>query len=208
VELFEQIRLEYEFGVGTIQGVARKLRVHRRVVREAIQSAIPARRKKTERPHMKMAPAVEFIDAILEADRKAPRKQRHTAKRIWERIRAEVPGCTAAGRTVRQYVERRKEALGLTRHETFVPQSYDWGIEAQVDWYEAYADLDGERIKLQVFLAAVDGQRSGLSSRLSASHAAGVSGSTRVSVPLLWRRLPSPSVRQPFQCSEEDLARL
>jgi transposase len=151
VELFEQIRLEYEFGIGTIQGVARKLHVHRRVVREAIQSAIPARRKKTERPHMKMAPAVEFIDAILESDRKAPRKQRHTAKRIWERIRAEVPGCTAAGRTVRQYVEHRKEALGLARRETFVPQSYDWGVEAQVDWYEAYADLDGERVKLQVF---------------------------------------------------------
>ena len=91
MELFEQIRLEYEFGVGTIQGVARKLRVHRRVVREAIQSAIPARRKKTERPHVKMAPAAEFIDAILEADRKAPRKQRHTAKRIWDRIREEVP---------------------------------------------------------------------------------------------------------------------
>jgi transposase len=151
VELFEQIRLEYEFGVGTIQGVARKLRVHRRVVREAIQSAIPARRKKTERPHMKMAPAVEFVDAILEADRKAPRKQRHTARRIWDRIREEVPGCTAASRTVRQYVEQRKEALGLVRRETFVPQSYDWGVEAQVDWYEAYADLDGERVKLQVF---------------------------------------------------------
>jgi hypothetical protein len=40
VELFEQIRLEYEFGAGTIQGVARKLRVHRRLVREAIRSAI------------------------------------------------------------------------------------------------------------------------------------------------------------------------
>jgi transposase len=151
VELYEQIRLEYEFGVGTIQGVARKLRVHRRVVREAIRSAIPARRKKTERPHVKMAPAAEFIDAILEADRRAPRKQRHTAKRIWERIREEVPGCTAAERTVRQYVEQRKEALGLARHETFVPQSYDWGVEAQVDWYEAYADLDGRRVKLQVF---------------------------------------------------------
>lgn len=151
VELFEQIRLEYEFGVGTIQGVSRKLRVHRRVVREAIQSAIPARRKKTERPHVKMAPAAAFIDSVLEADRKAPRKQRHTAKRIWERIRAEVPGCTAAERTVRLYVEQRKEALGLARRETFVPQSYDWGVEAQVDWYEAYADLDGERVKLQVF---------------------------------------------------------
>jgi len=45
----------------------------------------------------------------------------------------------------------RKHALGLAEHEVFVPQSYDWGVEAQVDWYEAYADLDGERIKLQVF---------------------------------------------------------
>jgi len=151
VELFEQIRLEYEFGVGTIQGVARKLRVHRRVVREAIQSAVPAPRKKTERPHIKMAPAAEFIDTILEEDRKVHRKQRHTATRIWHRIRDEVPGCTAAERTVRLYVEQRKEALGFGRHEIFVPQSYDWGIEAQVDWYEAYADMDGERIKLQVF---------------------------------------------------------
>ena len=55
VELYEQIRREYEFGAGTIQGVARKLGVHRRMVREAIQSAVPARRKKTERPHLKMA---------------------------------------------------------------------------------------------------------------------------------------------------------
>ena len=52
---------------------------------------------------------------------------------------------------MRQYVAQRKEALGLARRETFVPQSYDWGVEAQVDWYEAYADLDGERVKLQVF---------------------------------------------------------
>ena len=96
-------------------GVARKLGVHRRMVREAVRSAVPARRKKTERPHVKMAPAAAFIDAILEADRKAPRKQRHTAKRIWDRIRAEVPGCTAAERTVRQYVERRKQELGSGR---------------------------------------------------------------------------------------------
>jgi hypothetical protein len=98
-----------------------------------------------------MVAAVAFIDGILEADRKAPRKQRHTAHRIWQRIREEVPGCTAAERTVRQYVEQRKQALGLAERETFVPQSYDWGVEAQVDWYEAYAYLDGERVKLQVF---------------------------------------------------------
>jgi hypothetical protein len=41
VELFEEIRREYEFGVGTIAGVARKVKVHRRMVREAIASALP-----------------------------------------------------------------------------------------------------------------------------------------------------------------------
>lgn len=54
VELFEQIRREYEFGAGTIQGVARKLGVHRRMVREAVRSATPARRKKRERRQVKL----------------------------------------------------------------------------------------------------------------------------------------------------------
>ena len=69
-----------------IAGTAKKLGVHRRMVREAIHSALPAPRKKTERPRWKIGAAVEFVDAILEADRKAPRTQRHTAHRIWVRI--------------------------------------------------------------------------------------------------------------------------
>ncbi len=48
MELFEEIRREYEFGVGTIAGVANKLRVHRRMVREAVGSALPKPRKRTE----------------------------------------------------------------------------------------------------------------------------------------------------------------
>jgi hypothetical protein len=134
VELYEQIRREYEFGVGTVIGISRKLGVHRRMVWEAVRSATPARRKKTERPPVKMAAVAGFIDGILEADRKAPRKQRHTAKRIWERMREELPAATAAERTVRHYVERRKQELGYGRQDTFVPQSYEWGVEAQVDW--------------------------------------------------------------------------
>jgi hypothetical protein len=58
VELFEQIRREYEFGVGTITGVSKKLGVHRRMVREAIGSAVPKPRKKTERPRFKLTAAV------------------------------------------------------------------------------------------------------------------------------------------------------
>ena len=99
----------------------------------------------------KLAAAIAFVDQILETDKKAPRKQRHTAHRIWERIQLEVPQVQLCERTVRGYVQERKLALGLTVQETFVPQSYDWGVEAQVDWYDAYADLGGERTKLQGF---------------------------------------------------------
>ena len=151
VELFETIRREYEFGVGTIQGVARKLGVHRRLVREALGSAVPAARKRPPRERPAIGPLVAFIDEILLADRRAPRKQRHTAHRIYTRITTERPECRVAEPTIRRYVRRRKTELGLLTRETFVPQSYDWGVEAQVDWYEASADLDGERTPCQVF---------------------------------------------------------
>ena len=103
VELFEQIRREYEFGVGTISGVAKKLNIHRRMVREAIGSALPVPRKKVERPRWKLAAAIAFVDQILETDKKAPRKQRHTAHRIWERIQREMPQVQLCERTVRGY---------------------------------------------------------------------------------------------------------
>ena len=151
MELFEEIRREYEFGVGTIAGVARQFGVHRRLVREALAGAVPKQRAAGPRPRPKTGPAAAFIEAILEADRRAPRKQRHTARRIWARLRAEHPEWPLAESTVRQCVRERKQALGLLRRETFVPQQYAWGEEAQVDWYEAAADVDGQRRTWQVF---------------------------------------------------------
>jgi hypothetical protein len=91
VELFEEIRREYEFGEGTVLGVARKLGVHRRMVRQALASAEPPARRKWEHERPVIDPLRPFIDAILEADRNAPRKQRHTAHRIWRRIMTELP---------------------------------------------------------------------------------------------------------------------
>lgn len=151
VELFEQIRREYEFGVGTIKGVARKLGVHRRMVRQALAGAWPPQRKRTRRERPVVGPLIPFIDAILEADRKAPRKQRHTAHRIWRRILVEQPERKVAEVTIRQYVRERKQALGWSSSTTCVPQAYQWAQEGQVDWYEAWAELGGEPVLLQAF---------------------------------------------------------
>ena len=152
MELFEELRREYEFGVGSVAGVARKFGVHRRLVREALVGAIPQQRLAAARRRPKTGLVAEFIDGILEADRRAPRKQRHTAHRIWVRITKERPEVKIAEATVRQYVREQKLAMGLrTRPEVFIPQQYAWGDEGQVDWYEAEADLDGERQTVQVF---------------------------------------------------------
>jgi transposase len=151
VDLFEQLRREHEFGVGTIAGVAAKFGVHRRVVRQAIANALPSPRRYPPRTKPKLGVVAGFVDKVLDEDRRAPRKQRHTARRLYRRILTEFPGATIAESTVRNHVRERKRQMGLVGRETFVPQSYSWGQEAQVDWYEAWIDLDDERTKVQVF---------------------------------------------------------
>jgi transposase len=151
VNLFEELRRELTFGIGTVRGVAGKFHVHRRVVRQALESSVPPDRKVVVRPSPALDPVKRFIEDILTADQTAPRKQRHTAHRIWVRLRSEMSEHPVAESTVRAYVRERKGALGLTGREVYVPQEYELGYEAQADWYEAWVVLDGVRVKVQVF---------------------------------------------------------
>jgi hypothetical protein len=150
VELFEQIRREYTYGAGTIQGVANKLGIHRRMVREALADAVPRERKITLRRRPKLEAAVAFIEAILEGDRTAPQKAAaHRAPDL-------VPDPSGDARSRRGRVldssirSGAEDSTEIGSQETFIPQSYCWGGEAQVDWL-AYADICGEREKAYVF---------------------------------------------------------
>jgi len=151
VELFEQIRRDFEFGKASVRSIARKYGIHRRMVQQALESALPPPRKERQYARPALKPAIEFINKILESDVKAPRKQRHTAHRIYQRLVAEHPQVKVSERSVRQYVQERKQQLGLGRQEVFIPQRYEWGVEAQVDWYEAVVELAGVEQKAQIF---------------------------------------------------------
>lgn len=101
------------------------------------------RTKPPERP--KLGPLVPMIDAILEADRSAPPKQRHTAKRIFERLRDEH-GFAGGYTVVKDYVR----LLRSRSREVFIPLAHPPG-HAQVDFGECVAVIGGVQMKLHVF---------------------------------------------------------
>jgi len=151
MELFEQIRRDRDREGLSIRALAARHGVHRRAVRAALASPLPpARRSPRSRPAPKLGAYRALIDAWLEADREAPRKQRHTAKRVWRRL-VDEHGADVAETTVRDYVRARRRQLGWPLGEVFVPQVHAPGAEAEVDWGQAQVDLAGVRTKVHLF---------------------------------------------------------
>ena len=151
VDEIETIRRAYFVEQQSIRAIARDQHHHRRVVREAVAGASPPRqyRLRQPKPRPVLDPVRQQVDGWLEGDADAPRKQRHTAKRIYDRLVAEQR-FSGSERTVREYVEawkraHHRDALG------FVPLAYAPGVEAQCDWGDAVVEIGGVEQTARLF---------------------------------------------------------
>ena len=145
----ERIRRRYYVENVSIHQIARTEGYNRITIRKALaddpKPISPPPRKK---PKPVFGAYKERVGQLLQDNEKLPRKQRYTAHRIFEVIRAE--GYEGSEATVRLYVSRHKQATHAP--DVFLPLEYDPGRDAQVDWGEAYAVIGGVRQKVQLFI--------------------------------------------------------
>ena len=154
VELYAAIRRDARAGLSG-RALERKYRVGWRTVRMALASAWPEQRKSYPRRASRLDPYKGVVDEILRADLDAPCKQRHTAKRIFDRLVSEQGMRDVSYRSVRGYVAQRRPeirvAAGRGPVEVFVPQSHRPGVEAEVDFGDVVVRLRGQLVTCALF---------------------------------------------------------
>ena len=152
VELYAAVRLAVVDEGLSHHEAGRRFGIDRRTVKKMLTYSAPPgyrRTKPVRRP--KLDGFTGIVDAILEADTDpdVPRKQRHTAHRIFERLRDEH-GFTGGYTIVKDYVRARRQST----REAFVPLHHPPG-HAQVDFGEAVVEVGGRREKVAFFCLIV-----------------------------------------------------
>ena len=138
VEVYLRVRRAVMVEGMSIREASRVFGLHRKTVRKmTAYSAPPGYRRQNPPRRPKLEPFTGVIDRILEDDLGIPRKQRHTAQRIFERLRDEH-GFTGQYTIVKDYVREHRRRT----QEMFVPLSHPPG-HAQCDFGEALVVIGG-----------------------------------------------------------------
>ena len=155
VEQFAAIRRDHRVEGLSIRALADRHGVHRRTVRQALESAVPPARKTSQRIAPRLEPYRAAIDAMLRSDVDAPKKQRHTARRVLARLVDEHGATELSYSTVRDHVRKRRPQIlaeaGKPLEVGFVPQTHPPAAEAEVDFHDLWLILRGVKTKTALF---------------------------------------------------------
>lgn len=148
MDQYQDIRQMYIVEGMSQRAIARELGISRNTVRRyCMGEHIPWERKQVERAASVVTPEViDFINSCFEEDANSPRKQKHSAQRIYDRL-CDEKGFTGGASTIRHTV---KELRGKIP-EVYVPLAFSPGEAAQVDWGKATIILNGVKTEAHLF---------------------------------------------------------
>lgn len=147
---YDEIRRRFLAGESQ-RHIAKTMGISRNTVKKYCEgNAVPWERKTPDRESTILTPdVVRFIQNCLDEDsRQGLKKQKHTAKRIYDRL-VEETGFTGGESTVRAKVHELKGS----KPKAFVPLQFEPGEAMQVDWGEATVYLDGQKTVINLFCA-------------------------------------------------------
>ena len=133
-----------------ISELARMTGRTRNTIKKALRGEPWGYKERKHQPFPALGGHIGTIDTWLKGDRDRPKKQRHTARRIYIRL-ADECGYKGSESAVRRYVRLAKMAFGLDTPCAFIPCNPEAGHEAEVDWGTATAIIAGEELRLKFF---------------------------------------------------------
>lgn len=160
MDRIQDIRIRYFREGQSIREIARELGMSRRTVRRYVQSDGPWRYTLTKpRPKPVVGQVEEIVRHIIAQDLTVRnKKQRHTARRIYERL-VEEHGFRGSERTIRRLVAAIKEEVGASSKEVFLPLAFEYGQLFEGDWFEADVEMDGQLVNVNVLATRLRASR-------------------------------------------------
>lgn len=147
---YEAIRTGYRVYGQNISELSRLTGHSRNTIKKAIRGEPWGYKERGHQPFPALDDYMAIIDSWLRSDKDKPKKQRHTAHRIHNRLVNEH-GYKGSESTVRRYVRLAKLTLGIEAPRAFIPCNPEAGHEAEVDWGMATAIISGEETRLKFF---------------------------------------------------------
>ena len=150
VDQYDLIRTSYRvYGKGVKQ-IARETGHSKNTIKKVIRGEYTGYKARNSQPFPVLDPFRDLIDGWLLDDKQRPKKQRHTAVRVYNRLKTEHD-FKGAETTVRRYVRGAKQRLGLDGRTVFIPSDPEAGVEAEVDWGGCWAIIGGKETRLKFF---------------------------------------------------------
>ena len=150
VDQYEYIRTAHRVYGKSIRKIQKETGHDRKTIRKALKEEFQEYATKNKQGYPVMGPYQEKIKQWLEADKEQPKKQRHTARRIYNRL-VEEESFNGRESTVRRYVRGAKCELGMDNGKAFIPLDPELAKEGEVDWGSAVAILGGIRTPIRYF---------------------------------------------------------